>query len=114
MARYAPLDFLRWIAVALLAVIALQALPAQAVPPALDRGPAFSVSSVEVALPPRREVRADVRVAPVPLPPRPAIEWATPGERLVRAEPWPAHRQQAPPANPPRRSIASPREPPLA
>lgn len=113
MPLHSRLGFLRWIAVALLAIIAVQALPAQAIPPALDRGPAFSASSIEVALAPRREVRADVRLAPVPLPPRPAVEWAKPGELTVRAEPWPAHRQQAPPTTSPRRSIASPREPPL-
>ncbi|MGN6500948.1 MAG: hypothetical protein ACTHKM_12470 [Tsuneonella sp.] len=114
MLLHSRLPFLRWFAAALLAIIAMQALPAQAIPPALDRGPAFSASSIEVALAPRREVRADVRIAPVPLPPRPFVEPLLPAELSLRAEPWRAHRQQAPPATPPRRSIASPREPPLA
>jgi hypothetical protein len=111
---FARLGALRWFAVLLLAVIAMQALPVQAIPQAPDRGPAFSASSIEVAIAPRRDARPDVRVAPVPLPERPEPQWFAPRVAPFQAQPWAAHRQQAPPATFPRRALASPREPPAA
>jgi len=63
-----PFPALQALIVLLLAVMALQALPPQPLPLQADNGPAFSASSVEVALPARRQVWVEQKVAPV-LPP---------------------------------------------
>jgi hypothetical protein len=114
MSRWIRLPFGSLMAVLLMAMIALQATPAAPIPHNLDRGPAFSASSIEVALAPRRDLASETRVTPVPLPEHPPQQW-TPAEVLgLTRQAWPAHRQTGPPPLVPRRTIASPREPPLA
>lgn len=109
-----PAYLTRLVAALLLALVTLQATPAHAIPHAPDRGPAFSASSIEVALAPRRTAATEVRMAPIPLPARPPIV-AVP---LAAAHPtkayWPANLATGPPPAWPKRSIASPREPPRA
>ncbi|GGE00026.1 hypothetical protein GCM10011515_19780 [Tsuneonella deserti] len=77
---------LRVVASLLLAVVALQATPAQPLPVSPDKGPAFSASSAEVAVVARRAQLAEPRpqVQPDPLPPPPlALALAQP--RLAHA-----------------------------
>jgi hypothetical protein len=113
MPRWIRLPFGPLMAVLLMAMIALQATPAEPIPQALDGGPAFSASSIEVALAPRRGLAGETRLAPVPLPARP-LQQLTPVATLALTEQaWPAHRQTGPPPPVPRRTLASPREPPL-
>ena len=77
---------LRAIASLLLAVVALQATPAQPLPLVRDEGPAFCASSTEVAVAVRRvqlaEVRAQAQPDPLPPPPPPTIR-LVPAERAV-------------------------------
>lgn len=114
MPRWIRLPFAPLMAVLLLAMIALQATPAAPIPHNLDRGPAFSASSTEVALVPRSNLASEVRLAPVPLPARPSQD-LIPLSALALTQPaWPAHRQSGPPPLGPRRTLASPREPPRA
>ncbi|OJU58988.1 MAG: hypothetical protein BGO08_04685 [Altererythrobacter sp. 66-12] len=100
----------------ILGITALQAVPAKPLSLHPDNGPAVSASSVEMALPVRRPMAADLRIAPLhpPLPPVmpapvPLAENAG-GPRL--AWPIPDHARA-----PPRRVLAAatpPRGPPLA
>jgi hypothetical protein len=101
-------------AVLLMAMIALQATPAEPIPQTLDRGAAFSASSIEVALAPRRDLASETRFAQVPLPTRPAQPLMLVAALALTQQAWPAHRQTGPPPLVPRRTLASPREPPLA
>ena len=107
----------RLIAALVLAVIGVQATPAQAVPIVVQHGSAFSASTAEVAVLIRRDCEA-TRRAIVKLPA--AMPQATvPVAALVpRPEPtaaaWPDNRQTGPPppARPPR-TPAAPRAPPI-
>jgi len=74
-----PFPALQSIIVLLLAVMALQALPPKPLLLQVDNGPAFSASSVEVALPARRLVGVEHKVAPI-IPP--LTDW--PEESFVR------------------------------
>jgi hypothetical protein len=106
-----PLLRLRTFIALILAITALQALPAKPLSLHPDNGPAVSASSVEMALPVRRPLAADLRIAPLhpPLPhrlaePVPLVENES-GPRL--AWPIPDHARAPPrrvlaPATPPR------------
>jgi hypothetical protein len=108
------LSRLRIFVVLMLAVTALQAVPARPLPLHPDNGPAFSASSVEVALPARRELATELKVAPIPPPltggaakPIPlvtdesAVEAAWPAPYRVRAPPRRVLVPAAPPRGPP-------------
>jgi hypothetical protein len=114
MPRWIRLPFGPLMAALLMAMIALQATPAAPIPHNVDRGPAFSASSIDVALAPRRDQVSETRLAPVPLPEQPLQQPATAAALALVGQAWPAHRQTGPPPLVPRRTIASPREPPLA
>ena len=114
MARSYPALFGRFIAGLLLAVVALQATPAQPLSGTVDRGPAFSASSVEVALAPRRDIARELRAVPVPLPPRPAMLALPAAVDMLPQPVWPANRATGPPPTPRERTFVSPREPPLS
>ncbi|HEY8604005.1 hypothetical protein [Tsuneonella suprasediminis] len=106
----------QWFAALLLAIIGLQAMPPSPVPVRVEHGSAFSASTVEVALPIRREATSETREiakapALVPQTPGPRLAWSVP---VVQAH-WPANWQTAPP--PPFRPLKSPpapRAPPIA
>lgn len=103
----------RALALALLAVVALQAAPARPLALDLDRGPAFSAGSAEVALVAQREPTAEIRPLQLPALPQPVVR-----PRQARfaaalpALPRPGERQTGPPAADPRPPQASPRAPP--
>jgi hypothetical protein len=113
MPRWIPLPFAPLMAAALMAMIALQATPTAPIPDNHDRGSAFSASSTEVALAPRSHLASESRLAPVPLTERPSQGLIPLAELALTQHAWPAHRQTGPPPLVPRRSLASPREPPL-
>lgn len=105
---------LRLWAVAMLAVIGLQAIPTTALPTHVTHGSAFSASTQELSLGARRADAGEVQVAQQPIPHPPVL----PVERLLvaaeRPAPWPAHRQTGPPARPvPLDGGATPRAPPV-
>lgn len=114
MPRWIRLPFAPMMAALLMAMIALQATPAAPIAHNPDRGPAFSASSTEVALAPRSNLAGEVRLAAVPLPARPPLELIPLAALALMQQVWPAHRQTGPPPAVPRRTLASPREPPLA
>jgi hypothetical protein len=114
MPRWIRLPFAPMMAALLMAMIALQATPAAPIAHNPDRGPAFSASSTEVALAPRSNLADEVRLAAVPLPARPPLELIPLAALALTQQVWPAHRQTGPPPAVPRRTLASPREPPLA
>lgn len=107
---------LRFTATLLLAIACLQAVPPRPIEHLGDQGPAFSASSYEVSLAPRREFAVAARLAPL-LPPlllsRPRVEAV--GMLLpAPGRAWSAVGQTGPPSQPQWRSIASPRGPPHA
>lgn len=114
MTRWVRLLFAPLMAALLMAMIALQATPAAPIPHDPDRGPAFSASSTEVALAPRSALAGEIRSVPVPLPGRPSPELVPLAALALVQHSWPAHRQTGPPPAIPRRTLASPREPPRA
>lgn len=113
MPRWIRLPFGPLMAALLMAMIAIEATPAAPVSHTLDRGPAFSASSFEVALAPRRTVTGEIRLAPAPLPERGPQQPALSKAPVLPEPAWEAHRQTGPPLPVPRRTLASPREPPL-
>jgi hypothetical protein len=108
------LSRLRIFVALMLAVTALQAVPARPLPLHPDNGPAFSASSAEVALPARRPLATEQKVTPPHPPltgdtvkPIPLVtdeggveaEWPTPYR--VRAPPQRVLTPAAPPRGPP-------------
>jgi len=96
----------------LLAVIALQAVPAGAMTQFQDRGPAFSATSSEVSLAPRREAVAECRLAPVPLLLVPASIDVPYSAMRPALYDWPQFDARAPPYRWPLSRDRSPRGPP--
>ena len=112
MARARFQHWVKQLTAVLLVVIALQAVPAGAMAQVQDRGPAFSATSSEVSLAPRREVPAELRLTPVTPPPGPALV-DVPSSAATPALPvWPYFNSRAPPHRWPLNRDRSPRGPP--
>ena len=103
----------RLFAALMLAVIGLQATPAQPLPTQQSHGSAFSADTHELALPVRKEAASEVAL-PAIVPVLPPQTWAAKiRPRLAVAEPKGAHHQTDPPLRPePLRRSPAPRAPP--
>jgi hypothetical protein len=112
MARVHVQQWVKHLIAALLVIIALQAVPAGAMSQVPDRGPAFSASSSEVSLGPRRDVVAESRLAPVPLPLIPVSAEVTYVAAIPGLSVWSRANARAPPHRWPLSRDRSPRGPP--
>ena len=101
----------RVFATLLVATIAIQAIPAGAIVK-VDRGPAFSASSMDVAIAVRSEANSAPRLAPVPVFPPQIVKVPVPLANAIAAPR--AYQPALPIRGPPRRTLPSPREPPLS
>ncbi|MFN6934465.1 MAG: hypothetical protein ACK4NZ_04870 [Tsuneonella sp.] len=113
MSRSLLLSLRLW-AAAMIAVIGLQAIPAQALPDQPTHGSAFSASTVDVALAAREVAVDEVAIDPAPVPhPAEAIANHASVQRALQSA-WGTHRQTGPPLRPlPLRGGPTPRGPPL-
>jgi hypothetical protein len=110
------LSRLRLFIALVVAVMALQAVPSGPLPLHLDNGPAFSASSVEMALPARRPFAAEPRLAPIfpPLASGPAEIVLLVTSEFGGEPAWPAPYRVRPPRPRVLVPAAPPRGPPLS
>jgi hypothetical protein len=98
----------------MLAVIGLQATPAQPLPNRPIHGSAFSASTADTALPVTREWAKELKVAAIAPPARPSAPTPALAAAAIPAQVWPDNRQTGPPLRErPPRGTRSPRAPPF-